>query len=37
MFYCTLPKIVDKKGTLRTVSNTGIHCSSDKVGTVHLV
>jgi predicted transport protein len=25
-------KIVDKKETLRTVSNTGIYCSSDKVG-----
>jgi hypothetical protein len=30
-------KIVDKKETLRTVSNTGIYCSSDKVGTVYLV
>jgi hypothetical protein len=29
--------IVDKKGLLRTVSNTGIYCSSDKVGTVCLV
>jgi hypothetical protein len=27
-------KIVDKKEILRTVSNTGIYCSSDKVGTV---
>jgi hypothetical protein len=28
---------VDKKETLRTVSNTGIYCSSDKVGTVYLI
>jgi hypothetical protein len=30
-------KFVDKKDTLRTVSNTGIYCSSGKVGTVYLV
>jgi hypothetical protein len=30
-------KIADKKEILRTVSNTGIYCSSDKVGTVYLV
>jgi hypothetical protein len=30
-------KIVDKKEILRTVSNTAIYCSSDKVGTVYLV
>jgi hypothetical protein len=30
-------KIVEKKEILRTVSNTGIYCSSDKVGTVYLV
>jgi hypothetical protein len=30
-------KTVDKKDLLRTVSNTGIYCSSDKVGTVYLV
>jgi hypothetical protein len=30
-------KIVDKKEILRTVSSTGIYCSSDKVGTLHLV
>jgi hypothetical protein len=30
-------KIVDRKEVLRTVSNTGIYCSSDKVGTVYLV
>jgi hypothetical protein len=30
-------KIVDKKEILRTVSNTGICCSIDKVGTVYLV
>jgi hypothetical protein len=27
-------KIVDKEETLRTVSNIGIHCATDKVGTV---
>jgi hypothetical protein len=30
-------KIVDKKEILHAVSNTGIYCSSDKVGTVYLV
>jgi hypothetical protein len=30
-------KFVDKKEILRTVSNTGIYCSSDKVGTVYQV
>jgi hypothetical protein len=30
-------KIVDKKEILHTVSNAGIYCSSDKVGTVYLV
>jgi hypothetical protein len=30
-------KVVDKKEILRTVSDTGIYCSSDKVGTVYLV
>jgi hypothetical protein len=30
-------KIVGKKEILRTVSNTGIYCSSDKVGRVYLV
>jgi hypothetical protein len=30
-------KIVDKKQLLLTVSNTGIYCSSDRVGTVYLV
>jgi hypothetical protein len=30
-------KIVDKKEILRTVSNAGIYCSSDKVDTVYLV
>jgi hypothetical protein len=30
-------RIVDKKEMLRTVSNTGIYCSSDKVGTVYPV
>jgi hypothetical protein len=28
--------IVDKKEILHTVSNTGIYCSSEKVGTVYL-
>jgi hypothetical protein len=32
-----ISKIVDKKEILRTVSNTGIYCSSDTVGTVYLV
>jgi hypothetical protein len=30
-------KIYAKKEILRTVSNTGTYCSSDKVGTVYLV
>jgi hypothetical protein len=30
-------KTVVKKEILRTVSNTGIYCSSDKVSTVYLV
>jgi hypothetical protein len=30
-------KIVDKKEILHTVCNTGINCSTDKVGTVYLV
>jgi hypothetical protein len=30
-------KTVDKKEILRTISNTGIYCLSDKVGTVYLV
>jgi predicted transport protein len=30
-------KIVDEKEILRTVSNIGIYCSGDKVGTVYLV
>jgi hypothetical protein len=30
-------KIVDKLDILHTLSNTGIYCSSDKVGTVYLV
>jgi hypothetical protein len=49
MYMCSIPngfqdravsfyssKIVDKE-ILHTVSNTGIYCSSDKVGTVYLV
>jgi hypothetical protein len=43
-YMCPIPKgslysskIVDKKEILRTVSNTGIYCSSDKVITVYLV
>jgi hypothetical protein len=34
-FHSTVPKLLIK--ILRTVSNTGIYCSSDKVGTVYLV
>jgi hypothetical protein len=30
-------KTVEKKEILLTVSNFGIYCSSDKVGTVYLV
>jgi hypothetical protein len=30
-------KIIHKKEILRTVSDAGIYCSSDKVGTVYLV
>jgi hypothetical protein len=30
-------KIADKKEILRTVSNTGIYCSSGEVGTVYVV
>ena len=30
-------KIVDKKKILRTVFDTGINCSSDKIGAVYLV
>jgi hypothetical protein len=30
-------KTVDKKEILRIVSNPGIYCSSDRVGTVYLV
>jgi hypothetical protein len=30
-------KIIDKEKVLRTVSNNGIYCSSDKVGTVYPV
>jgi hypothetical protein len=40
MYMCSVPnssKTVDKKDILRTVSNTGIYCSSDKVCTVYLV
>jgi hypothetical protein len=30
-------KTVDKKEIFRTIYNTGIYCSSNKVGTVYLV
>jgi hypothetical protein len=30
-------KFVDKKEILRTVSNTGIYCSSEKIGIVYIV
>jgi predicted transport protein len=36
-FSLYISKIVDKKDILRAVSNTGIYCSNDKVGTVYLV
>jgi hypothetical protein len=29
-------KSVDKKERLRTVSNTGLYCSNEKVGTVYV-
>jgi hypothetical protein len=32
-----ISKIVDNGEILRTVANTGIYCSSDKVGTVYLI
>jgi hypothetical protein len=35
--YTYRSKTVDKKEILRTVSNTGVYCSSDKVDTVYLV
>jgi hypothetical protein len=34
--HCTVPQLLIIK-RLRTVSNTGIYCSSNKVGTVYLV
>jgi hypothetical protein len=37
LFHCTVPQLFDKKEMLRTVSNTGIYCSSGKVGTVYLL
>jgi hypothetical protein len=30
-------ELFDKKEILRTVSNTSIHCSSDKVGSIYQV
>jgi hypothetical protein len=35
LFQCTVPNSL-QKNTLRTVSDTGIYYSSDKVGTVYL-
>jgi hypothetical protein len=32
-----ISKIVHKKEILRTVSDTGIYCSNEKVGTVYIV
>jgi predicted transport protein len=32
-----VPKLLIKKEILRTVSNIGIQCSNDQVGTVYLV
>jgi hypothetical protein len=37
MYTCPIPNGVDQKERLHTVSNTGIYCSSDRVGTVYLV
>jgi hypothetical protein len=37
LFHCAVSIIVDKKEILYTVSNTGMYCSSGKVGTVYLV
>jgi TctA family transporter len=37
LFHCRDPKLLMSKHILRTVSNTGIYCSRDKVGTVYLV
>jgi hypothetical protein len=34
--HCTAPKLLIRKEILRTVSNTGIYCSSDQVGTIYL-
>jgi hypothetical protein len=36
LFHCRIPKLLIRK-ILRTVSNTGIYCSSDKVGTIYRV
>jgi hypothetical protein len=36
LFHCTVPKLLIRK-ILRTVSNTCVYCSSDKVGTVYLI
>jgi hypothetical protein len=35
--YVQMSKSVDKKEILRTIADTGIYCSIDKVGTVYLV
>ena len=44
MYVCPIPngfrgfvEIVEMKEIVRTVSNTGIYCSNDKVGTVYPV
>jgi hypothetical protein len=37
IFHSTVPIFFYEKEILRTVSNIGIYCSSDKVGTVYLV
>jgi hypothetical protein len=37
LYHCTVPKLLMRNEILRTVSNTGIYCSSDQVGTVYLV
>jgi hypothetical protein len=36
LFHGTVPKLLVRK-ILPTVSNTGVYCSSDKVGTIYLV
>jgi hypothetical protein len=37
LFHCIVPQLFDKKEIFYTVSDTGIYCSSDKVGRVYPV